>query len=335
MANLEAASRHPASRHSSISDLRLARLPEPAFAEAADDGSNRGTPRLHSDRPIRPWPGSDPSLPPPPQGPSQRSDAHALTSRVSLTHGSGDPSRAEDPALAPSGLGLALANSAPAPQQVSGQDDLQQVNRSLMQLVLEARASRRGSRPVSVASAADIAEFRSGSWEPPAPHADAAPGPDDRPRAHASPEAGAAGASGALASRDPRSVHRRDSEPVSSHAADYARHRRHSNVAVAPAPPIASSVSFHSERHVPPPSAASHPPRQPSAGHPQGFGGFGQQGGGGMLNASSLLLTMPPPGPTTSSATTANGDPSSIRAPRPVNGRATNIFALWNTRNTR
>lgn len=336
MANSATVLGQPASRHSSISDLRLARLPEPGLADTADTGSNRGTPRVHSDRPIRPWPGSDPTLPPS-QGPSQRSDtAHGLASRVSHGQGSGDLSRAPDPAPATTGLGLALASSAPAHQQVVGQDDLQHVNRSLMQLVLEARNSRRQSRPVSIASADGGEELRSGSWEARAPHVEAAPGPGDRSLGHSSAApASAAGASDARASRDPRSAQRRETVAFAPQATEFSRRRRHSNVTIAPPPPLASSVSFHSERHVSPPSAVEHLPRPPSASRPHDFGTFGQTSSGTLLNGGSLLLTMPPPGPNTSSAATSTGEPSSIRAPRPINGRANNIFAMWGSRNPR
>jgi hypothetical protein len=48
-------------------------------------------------------------------------------------------------------------------------------------------------------------------------------------------------------------------------------------------------------------------------------------------NASSLgLHVAPPPGPGASAATTSSGEPSMIRAPRPVNGsQSSNVFAAW------
>ncbi|KAJ3487350.1 hypothetical protein NLI96_g3605 [Meripilus lineatus] len=55
-------------------------------------------------------------------------------------------------------------------------------------------------------------------------------------------------------------------------------------------------------------------------------------GGSGLL----LSFTPAPPGPSTSAATTADGEPSSIYAPRPVNSRHTsNLFGLWNARSDR
>ncbi|EKM53231.1 uncharacterized protein PHACADRAFT_259441 [Phanerochaete carnosa HHB-10118-sp] len=331
IANLDVVARPSASRHSSISDLRLAGLPDPTFGDAVDnDGSGRDTPRLHSDRPIRPWPGSDPSLPP--QGPSQSSDnTYALASRVSLAHDSGDISRALEPASASAGIGLMLASSASTHQQVSDQDDLQHVNRSLMQLVAEARNSRRRSRPMSLASADDRAEFHSESWEIRAQNVGAALGPDNGSVAQRS--AGSlnpAPSSGARDGRDPRSALRQNTVSSTSQATDSARRRRHSNVTFASPPPLTSSVSFHSERQVLSPAIDDRVPSRP-----QNLGSFTQSSSSMLLDGSSLLLSMPPPGPSTSTATTSTGEPSSIRAPRPVSGLATNIFALWGSRNTR
>lgn len=328
IANTETASRHSASRHSSISDLRLARLPD-SVTDTVDDnsGSDRGTPRQHSDRPIRPWPGAEL-----PQGLSQSSDdAHALASRVSRVHGPGDLSRAPEPALTPAGLGLALTSSGASAQQVYGQDDLQHVNRSLMQLVAEARNRR--SRPVSVASTDSFAEFRSESWEVRAQYVDAARGSDDRPVAHRPVEPpSSASSSGARADREPGPLQREDSLPSRASATENVLRRRHSNATVAPPPPMASSMSFHSERHAPPPSTGDPAPRPPSLHRSQDFGTFGQPGSVA-LNSDSLLLSMSPPGPNTSAATTSTGEPSSIRAPRPISGRNANIFALWSSRN--
>lgn len=56
------------------------------------------------------------------------------------------------------------------------------------------------------------------------------------------------------------------------------------------------------------------------------------------VGGSSLLLsfTPAPPGPNTSAATTADGEPSSIYAPRPMSSRHTsNLFGLWNARTDR
>jgi len=259
-----------------------------------------------------------------------------LASRASLAHGSGDLSRALEPAPASTSLGLALTSSASAQQQVSGQDDLQQVNRSLMQLVAEARNSRRQSRPVSLASASDYAEFRSESWEVRTQYVGATPGPDGRSVAqHPVESPSAAPSSAGRASRHPISMQRQSTAPSTSQVGDYARRRRHSNVTFAAPPPLAASVSFHSERHVPPPTTGNREPRAPSPSMPQEFGGFGQPSSGMLLDGSSLLLSMPPPGPDTSAATTSTGEPSSIRAPRPISGRATNVFALWGSRNVR
>lgn len=112
--------------------------------------------------------------------------------------------------------------------------------------------------------------------------------------------------------------------------ADLRRQRRHSTVIAAP--PMASSVSFRSERnapHAPVSNELSPRPRSNS----QNFGSLEGPSHGPMLSSSSLLLSFVPPGPTTSAATTSTGEPSSIRAPRPINGGHNhNIFALWNSR---
>ncbi|KAI0685362.1 hypothetical protein BC835DRAFT_526649 [Cytidiella melzeri] len=56
-----------------------------------------------------------------------------------------------------------------------------------------------------------------------------------------------------------------------------------------------------------------------------------------LASASSLGLSIAPPsGPGASAATTSSGEPSSIRAPRPVNGsHSSNLFAMWNRRSAR
>lgn len=326
------------SHNSSMADLRLARLPDPLASttslvvdnESDPEDVGTGTPRVSSGRAISLWPGAAPNAASAVQGPPQSAEGtHAVASRARAPNGSGDSSRALDSALPPSGLGLALSGPNSSQQQVSGQEDLHHVNRSLMQLVAETRNSRRQSRRTSFS---DVENFRSQSREALSQRVDPAQVPNERNiMRHADPDSFANGSVpdthtdrmlGPRLRQD--SLESRDSDT------DLRRRRRHSTVIVAP--PMASSVSFHSERNVPHATVSNElSPRLQSSS--QIFGSLESTSHGPMLSSSSLLLSFAPPGPTTSAATTSTGEPSSIRAPRPINGGHNhNIFALWNSR---
>jgi hypothetical protein len=314
-------SQHTASRQSSFADLRLGRLPEPIAAGDSDDEyEDSSTPRSASDRVVSLWPGDAASTGSSVQGSLPSSGTIGIfTPSARLAEGSGQNSRASDPPV-----GLGRRTSVPS-QQISAQEELNHVDRSLLALVAEARIQRRHASPLPLTSAAEgFTGLRSQSWEA---RSEQGEGPNARSamQQRADPEPSGSGpSSGTHADRTPG-----PRETVSGSS------RRRSNAPVV-APPMASSASFHSERNISRHSMVDEPESRPRTVSQefcsQEFGG--NSTAPSLLNGSSLLLTMSPPGPATSAATTSNGEPSSIRAPRPISGRFANIFALWDSRAT-
>ncbi|KIP09345.1 hypothetical protein PHLGIDRAFT_333860 [Phlebiopsis gigantea 11061_1 CR5-6] len=343
LAEMDFASRN-VSHSSSMADLRLGRLPDASASAASlvnDNDSDSedvgsGTPRVSSGRSISLWPGATPTSASAIQGPQGADGTHASASRARFPDGSGDSSsRAAVPVLPPAGLGLALSGPNSSQQQVSGQEDLHHVNHSLMQLVTETRNSRRRSRRLSSSDVESSAGFRSQSREARLQRVGPAQVADEMGVVRRADPAPSANGSlpGIHTDRvpGPRMRHDPPQESRDASDADVRRRRRHSTMTAAPQ--MASSVSFHSERDVPHTAVA--PELSPrSRSQSQHFGSFDSTGGPPpVLGGSSLLLSFAPPGPTTSAATTSTGEPSSIRAPRPINGGHTrNIFALWNSR---
>lgn len=347
LASMDSVSQFAPSRHSSMSDLRLARLPDlsDTYAVSLDDTDesdrddpSSDTPRVSSGRALTLWPGAAHTAAPSAQGPPQSSapaGTHVQPSRARPSNGSGETSRAPDPAPALAGLGLAL--SGPSQHQVSGQEDLHHVNRTLLQHAAAPRSQRaRGSRRMSLSDSEDLAEVRSRSWESRPQRVDTSRSMDDRsaarradPAAAARPSGGPPSASHTHADRDLGPQQRGGRSQSRGQDTSDTPRRRHSQMTTAP--PIASSLSFHSERNVPHPTIAielSPRPRSTSLD----FGSFSRPAHTGILDGGSLLLSFAPSGPTTSAATTATGEPSSIRAPRPINGGHTqNIVASWNS----
>lgn len=250
-------------------------------------------------------------------------------------------------------LGLSLSTSNNTSRlHISGANDLNQVNRSLLAAASESRvraSQRRHSRAVSMSDAEDYSASEprvrvdhSGNSDnvqsdnhtsihrPPAashrssfssgtnivvPHTDRISGPPQLPSASQPRESHGdrnrqrrrssvtASHSSAVSSRDIYDVRQPSPEVIRQASMGYAPSFSHSQNQSRPASvyPLQASSSMHSNSSV----------------------------GSG----SSLGLSIAPPGPGASAATTASGEPSTIRAPRPVNGlQSGNILTFWDRR---
>lgn len=354
----------PSSLNSSLSDLRLTGFPDPTSRSIpshevmrSDDGDDV--------LPTRAVTWEDNVIPPrPEEGPYSISASHRRRREAAASRERRELDEVLTPRVRrisaePISLGLSLSSSSTSSRHPAGAPDLNAVNQSLMRAHSDSRATPRHAH-FRIASASDAEGVpRSSSRQN---------NSIDSVQIAVQQTAHPANGSHAVRDGSLTSTSRRNSfvaphtdrisgprqlpsavQRSESHG-DYNRHRRHSSLSfpyLSTGQPedeipdrharVTRDPGLNGVDHAHVGARTQHENTRPASIYSMSGPSFSAPGGDSLVVSGSLGLSLAPPaGPGASAATTSSGEPSMIRAPRPVNGsHSNNIFAAWDRRTAR